>query len=198
MKKNGISRHNVSCSENKRQTGHLGNKIPVLLLGGICLLAVSIFLKTPGSIQKNTRAATSEYPGKYIFVTGSTKTKEGLYFLTAAELQKSFPELLPLVVDSLSLSGPAARVTAVHYQSGRPETVNPPPAVSNIFFMPIPINRADKEILSSLPGIGPVLAERIIQRRTTAGPFTSKNDLLQVSGLGRKKLARLQDHIFID
>ena len=57
---------------------------------------------------------------------------------------------------------------------------------------------AGKEILKTLPGIGPLLAERIIQRRMTAGPFHSKNELLQIAGIGPGKLARLKDHILID
>jgi competence protein ComEA len=70
--------------------------------------------------------------------------------------------------------------------------------VANIFFQPIPINRADKDILTSLPGIGPVLAERIMQRRNQHGFFKSKDELLQVTGIGPKKFAALVDNITLD
>ena len=70
--------------------------------------------------------------------------------------------------------------------------------MANIFLKPIPINRADKIILTSLPGIGPSLAERIVMRRNQQGPFRSKEELLQVTGIGPKKFAALVEHITID
>jgi len=79
-----------------------------------------------------------------------------------------------------------------------PQPVNLPPAVANIFFEPISINRAGKEILSTLPGIGPMLAERIVLRREAKGPFRSKDELLHISGIGPKKFARLVDTIILD
>ncbi|MBN1594353.1 helix-hairpin-helix domain-containing protein [candidate division FCPU426 bacterium] len=58
------------------------------------------------------------------------------------------------------------------------------------------INRASLPVLASLPGIGPVLAERIIGWREKNGDFQKMDDLLQVKGIGRKKLERIR-HYFI-
>ena len=53
------------------------------------------------------------------------------------------------------------------------------------------VNTADIRALSSLPGIGPALAERIIAARERFGDFCYPEDLLTVSGIGEKTLARL-------
>lgn len=53
------------------------------------------------------------------------------------------------------------------------------------------LNTATAQDLEALPGIGPVLAGRIVQHRETHGPYKSLDDLLAVPGIGKKKLARL-------
>lgn len=57
---------------------------------------------------------------------------------------------------------------------------------------PLDINRADAADLQALPGIGPVLARRIVAHREAHGPFRDPADLLHVSGLGATRFARLQ------
>lgn len=57
----------------------------------------------------------------------------------------------------------------------------------------IDLNAADAAALESLPGIGPVLAERIIAWRTDHGRFSSVAELAEVSGIGPSLLGNLQD-----
>ena len=57
---------------------------------------------------------------------------------------------------------------------------------------PVDLNTAGLEELDTLPGIGPVLAERIIAWRQENGPFTSVDQLTEVSGIGEATLADLQ------
>ena len=58
---------------------------------------------------------------------------------------------------------------------------------------PVDINSASLEALDSLPGIGPVLAQRIIDYRTVNGPFASVEDLQQVEGVGAETFQKLKD-----
>ena len=62
---------------------------------------------------------------------------------------------------------------------------------------PIDINRADKDMFLELPGIGEVLAERIVAYRNRHGSFTNVEELLQVEGMGIKKLDNIWDLITI-
>ena len=59
----------------------------------------------------------------------------------------------------------------------------------------IDLNEADATELTRLPGVGPVLAERIVGHRKKHGPFTVIEDLLDVPGIGEAKLAQLRDHV---
>lgn len=58
---------------------------------------------------------------------------------------------------------------------------------------PVDLNTADAAGLETLPGVGPVLAERIIADREDNGPFASLEDLARVSGVGDAMVAGLED-----
>ncbi|MFC1400058.1 MULTISPECIES: ComEA family DNA-binding protein [Streptacidiphilus] len=57
---------------------------------------------------------------------------------------------------------------------------------------PLSLNSATVEQLDALPGLGPVLAQRIIQYRDQHGGFTSVDQLRKVSGFGERRLADLR------
>ncbi len=59
----------------------------------------------------------------------------------------------------------------------------------------IDINEADAEELSTLSGIGPSIAQRIIEYRTKHGDFKSINELCKVSGIGEGTLKKIKDYI---
>lgn len=59
------------------------------------------------------------------------------------------------------------------------------------------LNAASIEAITSLPGIGPVLAERIAAYREENGPFFTVEDLLDVPGIGESKLAALRDSVIV-
>ncbi|MDK9717916.1 MAG: helix-hairpin-helix domain-containing protein [Trichlorobacter sp.] len=57
--------------------------------------------------------------------------------------------------------------------------------------LPLDLNQVTEADLDLLPGIGPSLARRIIEIRQKNGYFKSANELLQVEGIGNKKLKQL-------
>jgi len=59
------------------------------------------------------------------------------------------------------------------------------------------VNRAGVDRLADLPGVGQVLASRILAYRETHGPYETLEDLLGVPGIGEGKLAGLRDHAVV-
>jgi len=73
-----------------------------------------------------------------------------------------------------------------------------PPATSGTTLSgKINLNTADPADLDTLPGVGPAMADRIIQWRESSGPFTSVDDLLAVTGIGDKTLEALRDLVTV-
>jgi competence protein ComEA len=61
---------------------------------------------------------------------------------------------------------------------------------------PISINSASINDLQRIPGVGPAMAKRIIERRSKAR-FTCPEDLLDVRGIGEKTLVKLRPYIVV-
>ena len=67
-----------------------------------------------------------------------------------------------------------------------------PDQMRPLFFLPVSINRADAELLQTIPGIGPTLARRIITLRDERKGFHDMRELLDVSGIGPSKFAGIK------
>ncbi len=198
MKKNSPKEESsFSASEQTLKKSPSENLLVFLFLAAI-LLSVNVFhIYRHFLQQKNTPQPEDNIPNPYVWLTGSSVLSEGLYQFYPEQLEKQFPEIYSLL-SKQSVDNTNPLVTAIKLNPEKPLTIKLPPQVANIFLKPIPINRADKIILTSLPGIGPSLAERIVMRRNQQGPFRSKEELLQVTGIGPKKFAALVEHITID
>ena len=62
----------------------------------------------------------------------------------------------------------------------------------------VDLNKATPSQLDSLPGIGPVIAERIIRFREDNGPFKRIEDLMNVRGIGERTFLKLENQISVD
>ena len=59
-------------------------------------------------------------------------------------------------------------------------------------------NRATAQELTTLPGIGEVLAQRIVDYREAHGPFRSVEELIAVEGIGEGKLEKLRELVTVE
>ena len=67
------------------------------------------------------------------------------------------------------------------------------------FAGPVNVNTADAATLDAeLRGVGPVIAQRIVEHRETHGEFRAANDLTAVRGIGDKVVANNAEYILLD
>ena len=91
----------------------------------------------------------------------------------------------PVLVERYPQAASTATPTA---STAAPETEPP---------YPVNINSATLQQLQTLPGIGPVLAQRIIDYRNEFGPFETVSQLTMVDGIGVSTLEELSDYITV-
>lgn len=76
------------------------------------------------------------------------------------------------------------------------ETMDPTKRI--LYGVPVDVNEIHADELTLIPGIGPTLAGRIIQVRDEKGRFTRMDELLEVSGIGKKKLEVLRQYLAVE
>ncbi|MFC0673914.1 helix-hairpin-helix domain-containing protein [Brachybacterium hainanense] len=103
-------------------------------------------------------------------------------------------------LDAVNLARPVVDGEQIHVPAPgeEPAPQGPPPAggsrtgeAGGAPGGPIDLNSADAPTLQQLPGVGPALAQRIIDHREANGPFQDVADLEEVSGIGPATLARI-------
>jgi len=188
MKKNSPKEESSFYTSDQTLEKSPSENILVFLFLAAILLSVNAFSIYRHFLQqKNTPQLADNIPNRYVWFTGSSVLSEGLYQFYPKQLEKQLPEIYSLL-SKQSVDNKTPLVTAIKLDPEKPLTIKLPPHVANIFLKPIPINRADEIILTSLPGIGPSLAERIVMRRNQQGPFKSKEELLQVTAYRPEKI----------
>ena len=95
--------------------------------------------------------------------------------------------ILMVAIAAMALSTTALSTTALGAQ-GRTAA---PKAVATVA-APINLNTATAEQLATIPGVGPRMAERIIDYRQKSGSFKKVEDLMNVSGVGEKSFLKMK------
>ena len=81
--------------------------------------------------------------------------------------------------------------TVVAQESGRPAASNAAPAAT------VNLNTASPAQLESLPGVGPAMAQRIVEYREQSGGFKKIEELMNVRGIGEATFLKLKELITI-
>jgi competence protein ComEA len=172
----------------------------VLICIGLLLIAASVAGRT---IPKKSAATTA---GTLIWLAGST-IDDGVYRVDTRELSPDADHLSSLYhrfgmipPAAVAHSGPGFgrqqdQIPGLLLENRQPPVAVSPPAVYYSFmFQPIPINEADRELLTTVPGIGSRLAEEILVLRKKKDRFSSPEELLDVPGIGQVRLQRFAKH----
>ena len=159
--------------------------IIIFLIAIIAAGGVALYYKHPWGGEPLEIVLTSPTPvlepGAEIFVAGAV----------------TWPDWYPLEGDSLEDAIIAAGGATGDADLGRVKLYIYPTEVA---FEPqkIDINRAQAWLLEALPGIGPTLAQRIVDYRDQNGPFDRVEDLMEVDGIGQAKYDGLKDLITVE
>ncbi len=149
----------------------------------------------------------AEAPGVQVYVRGAVRAT-GVYQLPAGSLVEDALDVAGGVLPQADLEGLnlAAQLTTgqeIRVQFQPTITPSPRPGQTPAATAPAPshlinLNTAGLAELDSLPGIGPTLAQRIIDERQRHGPFARIEDLLRVSGIGPALLEKIRDLVTVD
>lgn len=89
------------------------------------------------------------------------------------------------------------RVTVAPRHQPRPSSSTAPSPSGTTSSRVVNVNTANATLLESLPGVGPATAKAIISYRTSKGPFTRVEDLLNVPGIGPSKLDAMRADVSV-
>ena len=175
-----------------------------LLIIGSILLLLSVFIVARGNSQSSDAMQvipiTIAEPEIFVDVTGAVNNP-GVYTLTGKSR----------VIDAIKAAGdsaPGADLSTINLarvlNDGEQIYVDSTVVNSNgvrvskaVRSGPININRATARQLDALDGVGPVIAQRIVDYRKLNGSFLTIDDLQKVSGIGAAKYAQIKAKVRI-
>jgi uncharacterized protein len=141
-----------------------------LNLEGVTIIMVN---ESGASIYSASEAARDEFPDKDITVRGAVSI--------GRRLMDPLAELVKIDPKSIGVGQYQHDVDQKKLQASLDDTV-----ISCVNSVGVELNTASKQILSYVSGLGPQLAQNIIDYRTKNGPFIKRSDLKKVTRLGEK------------
>lgn len=99
--------------------------------------------------------------------------------------------------DSASVTVRFEHIVSASENGYAPAAISNPSKQENVPIDPVNINTATNEELCELPGIGEVLAGRIVAYRTEHGEFKRIDEIMNVSGIGTGKFEKIKNSIMI-
>jgi len=180
------------------------NQKRALLVAGSVLLLFSIFIVFRGNTEASAAPeiipVTVAEPEIFVDVAGAVN-KPGVYSLTGKSR----------VIDAIKAAGdsaPGADLSTINlarilndgeqiYVDSTVVNSSGVRVSKSVHTGPININRATAKQLDELDGVGPVIAQRIVDYRKKNGSFISVDDLQKVSGIGAAKFAQIKAKVRI-
>ena len=141
-----------------------------LQLEGIHIIMVN---ESGASIYSASEVARDEFPDKDVTVRGAVSI--------GRRLMDPLAELVKIDAKSIGVGQYQHDVDQKKLQASLDDTV-----ISCVNLVGVELNTASKQILSYVSGLGPQLAQNIIDYRTKNGPFVKRSDLKKVTRLGEK------------
>jgi len=190
-----------------RYRGILFFGITALVLAGVILVEARRLPRSPLVLSTATApptpGPTAEPPPLQVYVTGAV-ARPDVYPLPQGSIVKD--ALLAAGgpapdadLERINLAAPLAGGQQV-YVPRQGEAASPvlPMRSETAGDGLINVNTAGTSLLESLPGIGPTLAQHIVEYRDANGPFQSVDDLVAVPGIGPATLEKFRDLITTD
>ncbi|MDQ7838961.1 MAG: helix-hairpin-helix domain-containing protein [Thermodesulfobacteriota bacterium] len=179
-----------------------------VLLLAVVLLGVCLYLsygRTPGSASPTESFPTQGL--KYVRVMGGVRSP-GLYTFY---LQPSVKEVIERAGGLKRNPSHSPVLLSQKVPTGTKLLVTPKPEGTNeikiipmtnperlLLDISMPLNTATEQNLELIPGIGPQLARRIIIFREQNGPYKDIADLMNVEGIGEKKLKEIAPYVIVE
>lgn len=180
--------------------------LAVIIIGGSCYAywqknSVPESIVTPANVPASTDKSLRQgeltvYISGAVMQPGVIKVQTGTRIIDVINTAGGLAQGAD--VGKLNLAQAVKDGMHIQVPGGKLAIQNTPNAVSvQAVSGKVNINTADKKELDSLPGIGPTIAQRIIDYRQANGPFKELDHIKNVSGISDSKYSKLKDKITI-
>lgn len=186
---NGESSESLSLSSLSAQSGSSGS----MEADGECVVYVSGAVRNPGVVELPAGARISDAVEA---VGGLTENaQEAAINLAAPISDGQHIHIFAKDEERTSVAGEAAGEDVSGDGDASAQGGNDGGSVGVSGTQTIDLNTATRALLETIPGVGPIMAQKIIDWRSNNGGFTNIEQLREVDGIGEKIFARLKDYV---